>query len=350
MCFTTGVLDALLERLITENASDLVLTVGAVPTGRLDGALRPLGDERLTRDDLRAIVHGITSEAQRAALEEARDLDFSFNWQDRARLRANVFHQRGSLAVALRVLPYQIPDADTLGIPGICLDWADGYHGLVLVTGPTGSGKSTTLAALVDRINRRRPVHIITIEDPIEYMYRHGRAVVNQREIGTDVTTFARGVRAALRENPDVILVGEMRDHETIQIALTAAETGHLVFATLHTNDAAQTVDRIVDVFQAAQQQQVRVQLANSLVGIVYQILLPRIGGGRVAAHEVVVANPAVRNLIREGKSNQIRNVIQTGSSAGMQTLEKSLNALVSAGAVTHDEAVQRSANPIEIA
>ena len=350
MCFNAPVLDAVLEELIAAGGSDLIMTVGTPATGRVDGALRVMTGPALTREDITVVVESITTPPQRESLSAERDLDFSFNWRDRSRLRANAFYQRGSLALALRILPYGIPTCEELGVPRICMEWADGYHGLVLVTGPTGSGKSSTLAALVDYINRRRPVHIITIEDPIEYLYKHAKAVVNQREVGTDARSFARGIRAALRENPDVLLVGEMRDLETIQIALTAAETGHLVFATLHTNDVAQTVDRIVDVFPEGQQQQVRVQLANALVGVVYQVLLPRRDGGRVAAHEVMVGTPAVRNLIREGKTNQLRNVVQTGSAYGMQTLESALRRLVTDGVVTRDEALQRAANPLEIA
>ncbi len=343
-------LDPILSRLVELDGSDLVLSVGAAPAGRVDGALRPLAEERLRREDVASIVGEITSEQQRETLERERDIDFSFTWRDRARLRANVFHQRGTLGLVLRVLPYAIPTPEELRLPRVCLEWADGHHGLVLVTGPTGCGKSTTLAALVDRINRRRAVHIVTIEDPIEYLYRHAKAIVNQREVGSDARTFARAIRAALRESPDVLLVGEMRDLETIQIAITAAETGHLVFATLHTNDAAQTLDRIVDVFPANQQPQVRIQLANALLGVIYQQLLPRRDGGRVAAQEVLVATPAVRNLVREGKSAQLRNVVQTGASYGMQTLEASLNRLVAEGIIAREEALQRAANPIEIA
>jgi twitching motility protein PilT len=344
-----GVLDEVLEQLLARGGSDVVLTVGAMPSGRVDGQLVPLGKRRMTREDTAATVASILTADQQRALERDRDVDLSFNWKDRARLRANVFYQRGTLGVALRVLPHKIPTTDSLRLPRVVEEWADGYHGLVLVTGATGAGKSTTLAALIDRINLRRPVHIITIEDPIEYVYEHARAIVNQREVGSDARSFARGIRAALREDPDVLLLGEMRDQETIQTALTAAETGHLIFATLHTNDAAQTVDRIVDVFPPAQQQQVRIQLANVLVGVMHQVLVPRIGGGRIAAFEVIVANGAVRNLVREGKSNQLRNVVATGGAHGMQTLEASLNRLVAEGVVTRDDAIQRAANPLEI-
>jgi twitching motility protein PilT len=343
------VFDAMVTQLMGLDGSDLILSAGAYPSARVDGRLRPLDGERLHASAIAEIVAGITNDEQRAILEKQRDLDFSFNWNNRARLRANVFYQRGTLAVAVRVLPYEIPTPEALGVPRAVAEWADGYHGLVLVTGPTGSGKSSTLAALVDRINKRRAVHIITIEDPIEYLYKHAKAVVNQREVGSDAPSFARGIRAALRENPDVILVGEMRDLETIQVAISAAETGHLVLATLHTNDVGQTIDRVVDVFPSDQQPQVRMQFANALVGVVHQQLLPRRDGGRVAAHEVLVATPAVRNLIREGKSSQIRNVVQTGGAYGMQTLETALNRLVADGVVTREEALQRASFPLEL-
>ncbi len=258
-----------------------------------------------------------------------RELDFSFNWEDQARFRGNAYHQRGSVALSLRLIPYRIPSFDELGLPTGMRKWVELPQGLVLVTGPTGSGKSTTIAAMLDSINEHRPCHIITIEDPIEYVHRHKQAAVSQREIGIDTDSFAQALRSALREDPDVLLVGEMRDPETIQTALTIAETGHLVFATLHTNDAGQAVDRVVDVFPGDKQSQIRVQLAASLTGIVSQRLLPRIGGGRVAAFEVLTATFAVRNLIREGKSSQLRNVVSTAGKHGMQTLESSLSQLV---------------------
>jgi twitching motility protein PilT len=251
--------------------------------------------------------------------------------------------------VALRLIPYDLPDLEFLGVPPVVRDFTTLPQGLVLVTGPTGSGKSTTLAALIDRINSTRPCHILTIEDPIEYVHRHKLAAVNQREVGTDTESFPRALRSALREDPDVLLVGEMRDLETIQTALTIAETGHLVFATLHTNDTAQALDRIVDVFPGDQQAQIRVQLANALTGIVYQRLLPRRDGGRVAAYEVLLATSAVRNLIREGKTRQLRNILSTGGREGMQTIEQSLTALVAAGTVDHATAVAASIFPNEV-
>jgi len=346
---SNSALDQLLERLVELGGTDLIVTVAAPPTGRVDGDLVALFDVRLTPEQTEAFVMSIMNERQKAELERDRDVDFSINWQSRARLRVNVFFQRGSYAAALRLLPYEIPSPEVLGVPPVVMSWAEVHHGLVLVTGATGSGKSTTLAALIARINQTRPVHIITIEDPIEYVHRHGKAIVEQREIGVDAASFARSLRAAMRENPDVILVGEMRDLETIQIAITAAETGHLVLGTLHANDTPQTIDRIVDVFPPEQQSLIKIQLSNALVGILSQQLLPKIGGGRVASHEVLVATPAVRNLIREGKTSQIRNVIQTSGGVGMQTLEKSLNQLVAAGKITRELALARAGNPVEI-
>ena len=342
-------LDPLLERLVELGGTDLLITVGASPTGRVDGDLQSLVEMKLTPAQTEAFVMSLVNEKQKADLLRDRDVDFSINWQNKARLRVNAFYQRGSLAAALRLLPYEIPSPASLGVPPVVMSWAEAHHGLVLVTGATGSGKSTTLAALVAKVNQERPVHIITIEDPIEYVHRHGSAIVEQREIGVDATGFARALRAAMRENPDVILVGEMRDLETIQIAITAAETGHLVLGTLHANDTPQTIDRIVDVFPPEQQSLIKIQLSNALVGILSQQLLPKVGGGRVASHEVLVATPAVRNLIREGKTSQIRNVIQTSGGAGMQTLEKSLNQLVAAGKITRELALARAANPLEI-
>ncbi len=344
------ILDPLLERLIELGGTDLLVTVGASPTGRVDGDLRPLIDVKLGMDQTEAFVRSICNEKQWGDLQRDRDVDFSINWQNRARLRVNAFFQRGSYAAALRLLPYNIPRPEELGLPAAVVKWAEVHHGLVLVTGATGSGKSTTLAALVAKVNHERPVHIITIEDPIEYVHRHAKAVIEQREIGVDAGSFARAIRAAMRENPDVILVGEMRDLETISIAITAAETGHLVFGTLHANDAPQTIDRIVDVFPSVQQNLVKIQLSNALIGVVAQQLLPQIGGGRIAAHEVLVATPAVRNLIREGKTGQLRNVIQTSGGVGMQTLEKSLNALLAAGKIARDTALARATNALEIA
>jgi twitching motility protein PilT len=284
-----------------------------------------------------------------ARFEQSHEVDFSFSWNDLARIRGNAFHQRGQRALSLRMFPARIPQFAELGLPPVMAQLAELPQGFVLVTGPTGSGKSTTLASLIDFINQRRDVHILTIEDPIEYLHFHRRAAINQREIGTDSASFERALRAALREDPDVVLVGEMRDLETIQMALTMAETGHLVFATLHTNDAAQAVDRIVDVFPESRQDQIRVQLAASIAGVVAQRLVPRTEGGRVAAFEVMLANSAVRNLIRECKANQLRNLMTMHQADGMCTLEMSLARLVDTGTVSMESALAISAHPREL-
>jgi twitching motility protein PilT len=304
----------------------------------------------LEPDDLERIVMSVLPPEVAERYREEKDADFSFSWGDRARFRGNVFVQRGAMAMALRLIPFRIPTFEELGLPPVAERFVQQPRGLVLATGATGAGKSTTLASMIDRINQDRPCHIITVEDPIEYVHHHARAAVNQREVGQDTGSFARALRSALRADPDVLLVGEMRDLETIQTVLTMAETGHLVFGTLHTNDAAQAIDRIVDVFPSERQAQIRVQLANTLTGIICQHLLPRIGGGRVAAFEVLVATHAVRNLIKEGKSNQLRNVMLTGQADGMSTLEASLSDLVTAGAVTYEEALARSLYPKEVA
>jgi twitching motility protein PilT len=342
--------ELLLDALWSCKGSDLLLTSGSAPLLRVDGDLSRIdGWRSLTAGDTEAMLFSLLNVQQRAEFETRREIDFSFSWRDLARFRINGFRQRGSVAVALRLIPYQVPTLEDLRVPPVVQAFTDLPQGLVLVTGPTGSGKSTTLAALIDRINDTRPCHILTIEDPIEYVHTHKRAAVNQREVGTDTDSFGGALRAALREDPDVLLVGEMRDLETIQTALTIAETGHLVFATLHTNDTAQALDRIVDVFPGEQQSQIRVQLANALTGIVYQRLLPRTGGGRVAAYEVLIATSAVRNLIREGKTRQLRNVLATASRDGMQTLEQSLTALVADGWVAHETAVGASLFPNEV-
>ena len=328
-------IEGLLGEVARLGGSDLLFAPGRPAAARVDGELVPIGDGG-------SLTPGATEQLARALagsrwdeLVAQRELDFSFSFGEVARVRANLFYQRGTLAGALRFVPYEIPTLEELGAPAVCLDIVRSPHGLVLVTGPTGSGKSTTLAAMIDRINRDRAAHIVTIEDPIEYVHRHRRGMVVQREVGSDTLEFARALRSALRENPDVVLVGEMRDLETVAGTLTMAETGHLVFATLHTNDTAQAVDRIVDVFPAAQQSQIRTQLSQTLLAIIHQRLLPRAdGSGRTAAFEVMVATPAVRNLIKEGKTNQLRNVVVTGSAAGMQTLEADLRRLVSAGIV----------------
>ncbi len=344
------VVDQLLDALVQRKGSDLLLTPGTPPMLRVDGLLeRMAGQEPLTAADTEAMLFALLSQPQIDEFRARREIDHSFGWRDKARFRVNGFRQRGTVAVALRLIPYHLPDLDSLGVPDSAQAFTRVPQGLVLVTGPTGSGKSTTLAAMVDRINSTRPCHILTIEDPIEYVHRHKMAAVNQREVGTDTDSFPKALRSALREDPDVLLVGELRDLESIQTALTIAETGHLVLATLHTNDTAQALDRVVDVFPGDQQAQIRVQLASVLVGIVYQRLLPRQGGGRVAAHEVLVATNAVRNMIREGKTRQLRNMLTTGTRDGMQTLEQSLTGLVASGAVAHEVAAGASLYPHEV-
>ena len=342
--------DLLLTELWHAGGSDLLLTVGAPPLLRVDGTLRPAeGRPPLTPDDTERLALSLLDDRQRAGQAVGAEVDFSFTWRDTARVRGNAFRQKGAVAVALRVVPRAIPSFDDLRIPWAVRDLGKASQGLVFVTGPTGSGKSTTLASLVDWINANRAVHILTIEDPIEYLHDHQRSAVSQREVGGDTESFPHALRSALREDPDVILVGEMRDLESIRFALTLAETGHLVLATLHTNDTSQAVDRLVDVFPADQQPQIRVQLASTLTAIVHQRLLPRIGGGMVAAHEVLLATPPVRNLVKEGKSNQLRNQIVTGLGLGMQTLEMSLVGLLDAGLVSSEEALARAAFPREV-
>jgi twitching motility protein PilT len=343
--------DELLAALWQRRGTDLLLLPGAPPMVRLDGQLAPLPDRGpLTGKDVADAVRALLSEGQREAFETGTEVDFSFSWRGEARVRGNVYRQRGEAAVALRIVPRVIPSFDELRVPEAVRRLARLDQGLVLVTGPTGSGKSTTLASMVDWINTNRARHVLTIEDPVEYVHDHKRCAVSQREVGTDTASFAAALRSALREDPDVILIGEVRDLESIQFALTLAETGHLVLATLHTNDTAQAVDRLVDVFPGDQQPQIRVQLASTLSGVVHQRLLPRRGGGLVAAHEVMLATPPVRNLVKEGKTSQLRNQLLTGQRDGMQTLEQSLTELVAAGLVTHDEAVTRAAYPRDVA
>jgi twitching motility protein PilT len=343
-------IDPWLEVLWDQRGSDLLLASGSKPRVRVDGALRPLESAPvLTGAEITELVHSMLSPDQRAILEEHQDVDFSLTWRDKARLRGSAFHQRGELALALRMIPSEIPSFEALGLPPIAEWLARLPRGLVLLTGPTGSGKSTTLASIIARINETRALHILTIEDPVEYVHEHNVSAVNQREIGLDSPSFERALRSALREDPDVLLVGEMRDLESIQLALTLAETGHLVFSTLHTNDAAQAIDRIIDVFPAYRQEQIRVQLAASLGAVIAQRLVPRIGGGMVAAFEILVANNPVRNLIREGKTNQLLNVITTNQQEGMCTLEASLVELIQADVVTYDDAMAISAHPKEL-
>ncbi|MBX6378147.1 MAG: type IV pilus twitching motility protein PilT [Clostridia bacterium] len=330
-------LDALLREAVALGASDLHLTVEAVPTVRVDGELRPLRAERCRVEDLEGCAAGLLTPDRRRALERRGDVDFPYSLPGVGRFRCNLFRQRGSLALSIRVIPPVIRTLEELGIPPVAADLARRPRGLVLVVGPAGSGKSTTLAAMVDLINRERACHIITLEDPVEFLHRHKRSLVNQREIGQDSRGFAAALRAALRQDPDVILVGEMRDLETVSTALAAAETGHLVLASLHTGDAVQTVERIVDLFPPHQHHQARAQLAAVLEGVIAQLLLPRAGGGRVAACEVLTATPAVRHLVREGKAHQLASVIQTGASHGMQSFEAAIRQLLAAGLVTEE-------------
>lgn len=328
---------------VARKASDLHLTVSSPPVLRINGELSAIDGEALTPADTESLARQILTPEQWERLESAGEIDLSYSIAGSGRFRVNVFHQRNSIGMAIRVVLSRVPSITDLGLPDVVKNLALRPKGLVLVTGPTGSGKSTTLAAMIDLINSERRSHIITIEDPIEYLHQHKTSVINQREVGQDTASFANALRAAMREDPDVILVGEMRDLDTISIAITAAETGHLVFATLHTTDAAQTVDRIIDVFPPNQQQQIRVQLAATLQGVLAQQLLPRADGrGRVAALEIMVVTPAIRNLIREGKTHQILNSIQTGGKFGMQTMETALRQLVQSRVVTMEEAESR--------
>src|SRR5690349_18674242 len=342
--------DLLLE-VIERNASDLHLTAGAHPTVRVRGRLQPLEDYPvMTTEQTRETVYSILSNDQRQRLETDWQIDFAYAIPGRARFRVNAYYQRSAIGAAFRLIPFSIKTVDELGLPLVLHELAKRPRGFVLVTGPTGSGKSTSLAAVIDEINSTREEHIMTIEDPIEFLHGHKKCIVNQREIGSDASSFAAGLKSALRQDPDVILVGEMRDLETIHTALTAAETGHLVFATLHTQDAPQSIDRMIDVFPAHQQQQVRVQLSVALQGVVTQTLLPNAdGSGRVVACEVLVPTPAVRNLIREGKTHQIYSTMQTGAASGMQTMDTALATLVRAGKITQRVAEGASSTPDEL-
>jgi twitching motility protein PilT len=345
----TRPIEGYLQTLWERGGTDLLLTADAPALLRVDGQLQRYDDTALSAEDVETLVETVVGPELHAVFEEQGELDFSFSWADQARLRGNAFHQRNTAALALRLIPFQIPTFDDLGIPEVVRALVARPHGLILVTGATGSGKSTTLAAMIDHINETRACHIITIEDPIEYLHQHKRSAVNQREIGEDSPSFQQALRSVLREDPDVVLIGEMRDPESIQAALTIAETGHLVFASLHTNDSAQALDRIVDVFPADRRPQIQVQLAHVLAAVVYQRLLPRPLGGLVAAYEVMVGNNAVRNLMREGKTRQLRNVVSTHQAEGMQTLEMHLARLVADGSITLDSAAAVSMYPREI-
>jgi twitching motility protein PilT len=344
-------IDELLEHMVEANASDLHVTTGTPPAIRVRGEVERLeGFDALTAEETQQLLYRILSSEQQKHFELNRQLDFSYSMPGLARFRVNVYFQRESIGAAFRLIPTELKTLEELGIPDSLHVLAEKPRGLVLVTGPTGSGKSTTLAAIIDEINRNRSEHILTIEDPIEFLHRHKRCIVNQREIGPDAKSFAEALRAALRQDPDVILVGEMRDLETISTALTAAETGHLVFGTLHTQSAPSTIDRIIDVFPAEQQEQVRIQIANSLQGVVTQALLPTADKmGRVPALEILLPDDAVRNLIRQGKVEQIYSVMQTNTGRGMQTMEQSLGDLIMRRIVDFETGLSRSSRPNQL-
>jgi twitching motility protein PilT len=340
-----------LNRMLDLAGSDLLLSAGTSPRIRKDGSLMPLFPEAppLTGRDIQKMLAEVLDAVQLNAVVKRRNVDFAFTLRDQVRIRGNAYLQRGSPSAAFRALPIQIPTFEQLGVPESIYTLVGRHQGLILVTGPTGSGKSTTQAAMIDYINRTRACHIITVEDPIEYVHDHGQAMVDQRQVGQDTISFADALRSVFREDPDVILIGEMRDLETISAALTIAETGHLVLATLHTNDAPQAINRIIDSYTGPQQQQARLQLATCLAGVIYQQLVPAVGGGRVAAFEILVGNMAVRAMIKEGKADQIRSVLLTGLAQGSQTLERSLTQLLRAGLITERDARQHSLYPAEI-
>ncbi|MFA7253409.1 MAG: type IV pilus twitching motility protein PilT [Patescibacteria group bacterium] len=335
-----------LDYAIAKNASDVHITVGVPGTVRIDGKLAPIPDAQIITDEKAVeLIKTFTPPELLLALKQKREIDFSFGYQS-MRFRANAYYQKGSLSASLRLIPKDLRSFTDLGLPPILEKFTEPNQGFVIITGPTGSGKSTTLAALINKINTEKKKHIVTIEDPIEYVFEHRESLVSQREVGSDTNSFARALRSALREDPDVVLVGEMRDLETIEAALTLAETGHLVFTTLHTNSAAQTADRIISVFPPHLQQQISSQLASVLLGVVSQRLVPKIGGGRVLACEIMIANPAIKSLIRDGKTYQIPNVIQTSASEGMISLDKVLAEYVSRGDVQLEEALNYSVDP----
>ena len=338
--------DDLLREATERGASDLHLSVGLPPVIRIDGKLVRLDYSPLAPNEIQRLVYDILTTDHIQWFEKTHELDFSYGVRDVGRFRVNVYKQRGSVGAAFRAIPNQVPSFEQLRLPNVLRDLCRKHSGLILVTGPTGSGKSTTIACMIDQINSEREVHIMTMEDPIEYLHRHKRAMINQRELNTDTDSFENALRAVLREDPDVILIGEMRDLETISAALTLAETGHLVFGSLHTRNAPQTIDRIIDVFPPHQQDQIRVQLSNTIEGIIAQQLIPRLGGGRVAAIEVLIATSAIRNLIREGKTFQIHSAIETGAQFGMQSMDKVLADLHRNGQISLQDATIRSIDP----
>jgi twitching motility protein PilT len=344
-------IDELLTYAVRNGASDLHLANQLPPAIRIDGSLRPIeGLARVDNEQIREMVYRILTQSLRERFEAEKELDTAHTIMGVGRFRVNLFQQRGSIGTVMRAIPHEIPPFDTLGLPPIIPSLAELRRGLVLVTGPTGSGKSTTLASLINIINLSKPLHIVTIEDPIEFLHTHNRSIVNQREVGADTKSFAEALRHVLRQDPDVILIGEMRDPETIATALTAAETGHLVFSTLHTQDAPQTIDRIIDVFPSSQQDQIRIQLAGSLEAVVtQQLVLSATGYGRTPVAEIMLCNPAIRNLIRSRKTHQIYSLVQTGAAAGMQTMDQGLAKAVRAGAITEAMAFDRCHDPSEL-
>lgn len=343
-------LDKWLTVLEQRNGSDILLTAGSPPLLRIDGQLLPLGGAAaLSSEVIEEISRNQMGGDSDHHVHLGAEVDFSFSWRERSRIRANAFYQRGSCSLSLRRIPMTIPSPQELGLPYAMANILRNPSGLILVTGPTGSGKSTSMASMIDVLNRNRSCHIVTIEDPIEYLHENHRSTVSQREVGSDTASFDSALRAVLREDPDVVLVGEMRDLESISAALTIAETGHLVITTLHTNDSAQSIDRIVDVFPGERRNQIQVQLAGTLLGVLYQRLLPRLNGGMIAAYELMVGVSAVRNLVREGKTRQLRNVVATHRADGMQTLEHHLNEMVRRGEVDYNVALEASLYPQEI-
>lgn len=339
--------DKLLTQVIELDASDLHLTPGVAPTVRVYGRLKPLGDKEATADTVKKMIYELLTEPQKQRLEHDLELDFSYAMPGKARFRVNGYWQRGTLSAAFRLVPLFIKTPEELGLPAIVADLAERPRGFVLVTGPTGCGKSTTLASMLDIINKTRSTHIVTVEDPIEFLHQHNKSIVNQREVGADTHSFAAALRHILRQDPDVILIGEMRDLETIAIALTAAETGHLVFATLHTQDAPQSIDRIIDVFPPQQQHQIKMQLSGTLQAILAQQLLPQQNqSGLVPAVEVMVATPGIRNMIREGKTHQIYSAMQAGYNVGMQTMDQALANLCRQQKISYEDALQRCIEP----
>ena len=342
----------ILEEAVKKGASDIHITVGSHPRVRIDGKLQPLESYPIITPDVsKKLIFEIMKERYRKQLEEDGQVDFSFGIPGIGRFRVNAFYQRGTVAAVFRSLPAKIPHYKNLGLPSRIIDLCHKSMGLVLVTGPTGSGKSTTLAAMIDYILENFPHHVLTIEDPIEYLFKHKKGIVNQREIGSDADTFSKALKAALREDPDVIMVGEMRDMETIETALRAAETGHLVFGTLHTNTAISTINRIVDVFPPEKQDQIRIQLSFTLAGVISQRLVPKIGGGRVLAYELLIPNTAIRNLIRENKLQQVYALMQSGQAqTGMRTMNQSLTDLYKKKLITLEDAIRYSPDPVELA